>query len=743
MAEGDGTLRGVAGPVNAPAAVADSGAGLNYARADVKILPALLLALVAAAALAPRAGAESPAVARARYTPEGVERTGGTVFFLELPDGVAAVGSAHNFDVVALGVAGEVRFELGQSKRAVGRATRFLATPGLPFSAPGGTIRDDLALFVLDVPLTGVRTLRAGAPAREGERVAVLGIPTKVPRDEDDVFGRVREVSPEQLRIELDVTADLRGWGGAPVVSRDDGRVVGVLQAASPAGTTLMLTASPIDAALAAAARPLDGGRGRAFAASAGAGPRSPTAAAPAPAATRAPAREATAPPSRSAGAPPAAPPARGGALLGQQPVKAAGDLWLQIDHPGDGAVFGDRQGAFVAGRALAPLGEYRRLDVVLVLDVSDSTREPSGADVNGNGVVGAHRGGGVGAFLGLGSSDPGDSILAAEVAAARRLIERLDPRSTRIALVTFSGEPPPEGIVLGRGPMPPAVTEVPLTSEYRDVQRGLDRILERGPYGMTHMAAGVDQATVELLGLRGAFSTRDPESDKVVLFLTDGRPTLPYGIQFEQGNTRAVLRAADRARKGGVRVFTFGIGEDALSGPLGIVRLADITGGTFTPVRDPAAIIDVIEQVDFANLDGVTVRNVTTGAPASQSATNPDGSWSALVPLRAGKNVIEATARATDGRTVSQRIEVQHAPGAPDPPLQDVQITARNRLLEERLLELQRARLDIEQSKVEETRKALAIEMEKDRAAARERAETQRKTLEIEVDDRGGAEPD
>jgi hypothetical protein len=710
----------------------------------VSVLAHLLVPL-ALVGLAPDAGAESPAVARPRYSAAGIEKTGGTIFFLELPDRVIAVGSAHNFDGVALGAAGELRFELGQSKRPVGLATRWLAPPGLPFSAPGGTIRDDLALFVLDVPLTGIRTLRPGGPARAGDRVAVLGIPTKVPRDEDDVFGRVRTASGDLIEIELDVIADLRGWGGAPIVSQPDGEVVGVLQAAAPSGATLALSASPIAAVLAAAARPFDGGRGRPFASVSAAGSASPaSAAAPAATAPGAPAApSAAAPPAPSrAGATAADPASPRGPLLGKQRIEAGRDLFLEIDHPGDGAVFGDRHGAFVAGRALAPLGEYRRLDIVLVLDVSDSTREPSGADVNGNGVVGTHRAGGVGAFLGLGSTDPGDSILAAEVAAARRLIERLDPRSTRIALVTFSGEPPPQGIVIGRGPMPPAITEVPLTSDYRDVQRGLDRILERGPYGMTHMAAGVDQATVELLGMRGAFSKRDPESDKVVLFLTDGQPTLPYGLEAEQANTRAVLRAAERARRAGVRVYTFGIGPDALAGPLGIVRLADITGGAFTPVRDPAAIVDVIEQVDFANLDGVTVRNVTTGAPASQSVTNPDGSWSALVPLRAGKNVIEATARASDGRTASQRIEVQHVPGAPDPPLQDVQIAARNRLLERKLVELQRTRLDIERGQAEETRKALALEMEKERAAARERAESQRKSLEIEVDDRGGEEP-
>src|SRR5690606_25102506 len=149
------------------------------------------------------------------------------------------------------------------------------------------------------------------------------------------------------------------------------------------------------------------------------------------------------------------------------------------------------------------------------------------------------------------------------------------------------------------------------------------------------------------------AFSKLDPESDKVARFLTDGKPTRPYGSGFYLENTLAVLRSAERARRAGVRCYTFRIGEEALAGPLAIVRLADITGGSFTPVRDPATIMAVIEQVDFATLEGVSVRNVTTGEPASQSTTNPDGSWSALVPLKAGKNVIEATATASDGRTV------------------------------------------------------------------------------------------
>ncbi|MCZ7619464.1 MAG: hypothetical protein M5U32_14595 [Myxococcota bacterium] len=134
-------------------------------------------------------------------------------------------------------------------------------------------------------------------------------------------------------------------------------------------------------------------------------------------------------------------------------------------------------------------------------------------------------------------------------------------------------------------------------------------------------------------------------------------------------------------------------------------------------------------------------MRNLTNGAEASHSATNSDGSWSALVSLVPGKNVIEATARSTDGQVTSERIEVEYAPGSPDPVLRDGLVTARNRLLEQRLVELQRARLDLEREQIDETRKQLALEIERERERARTQAENQRKSLDLAVDDRGGAE--
>ena len=59
---------------------------------------------------------------------------------------------------------------------------------------------------------------------------------------------------------------DLRGWGGAPVLLDSNQRVIGMLQAHFPQGSTTRVIVSPISAVLAALARPLEGGAGRPFA---------------------------------------------------------------------------------------------------------------------------------------------------------------------------------------------------------------------------------------------------------------------------------------------------------------------------------------------------------------------------------------------------------------------------------------------------------------------------------------------
>jgi len=163
--------------------------------------------------------------------------------------------------------------------------------------------------------------------------------------------------------------------------------------------------------------------------------------------------------------------------------------LLLEIDTPEPGAVVGDPGGnAFVAGRALALFGEFQTFDIMFVIDTSDSTAAPSGADVDGDGKVGSRRGGEwfsiFGRTLALGNTDRGDSILAAEVAAVETMVNQLDPRTTRVGVVTFSGDFDPG--------YPDAFTRVPLTSDFDKVGRGLQEVLDDGPNGMTNMRSGV-----------------------------------------------------------------------------------------------------------------------------------------------------------------------------------------------------------------------------------------------------------
>ena len=674
--------------------------------------------------------AVEPSVARPRFFSGRELRAGGSAFFVVAPGeaGAVAVTTAHAFTLADLVLASEVSFELAASKSPVSLSSRLHAEPGRPFSAKGATLRDDFLVFALDLAPRGVRLLPLCSAdcAKPGQRVRILGAPANASADEDDVFGHVTKVAPDQLEVRLDVPADLRGFGGGPVLRQPGGDVIGMVQAQWPGDDGLRIGVGPIDGVRAALEAKLDGGLGRPFASfAARAGVTPPPSASPARrggSGSRAAAEPAAA--TRSALDDAAEP----GPLLGRAGALST-DLRLAIDHPADGALLSDVEGAFVAGRALALLGEFRRFDVMLVIDTSDSTRAASGSDVNENGVVGEDR------VLGIfPTSDAGDSILAAEVAAARRVLESFDARNTRVGLVTFSGAPlpAPGAFTVGGQTLPPAVTEQPLTSEYKLVEKALDRVISRGPEGLTNMTEGVRLAVRELKGFRGGTSKVDPDSEKVVLFFTDGQPTLPFDNSPSQ-NVRSVLRAADQARRADVTIHSFALGPEALEGPIAAVEMARVSRGRFTPVRRPGDLVQVIENVNFANLESLVVRNRTLEREASELVKKADGGFGALVPLQPGRNVIEVAARASDGTEARAVISVQLGPGASPPATPPELLTLRNQLLERRIVSLRRDRIAAAREHQEEVRRKLALEIEQERTAAEERAATQRRELRIE----------
>jgi hypothetical protein len=412
-------------------------------------------------------------------------------------------------------------------------------------------------------------------------------------------------------------------------------------------------------------------------------------------------------------------------------------ELMLEIDSPANGAVIGDPMGsAFVSGKALALFGEYQTFDIVFVVDTSDSTAAPSGADIDGDGVIGARRGEKflsiLGRVLPLPNSDKEDSILAAEVAGVRVLLSQLDPRTTRVGIVAFSGD--------NDALTPDAYTEVPLTTDYDKIEKGLDDIFRRGPKGLTNMVSAVNLATIELLGSQSAYSTKREGAKRVIMFLTDGQPTLPLENSQLQ-NAKMAIQQAVRAAKLDVRIDTFAIGEDALSEPVVVVEMARVSSGVFTPVKHPKDLRAIFEDVNFSDIDELSVRNKTTNAPASELITNPDGSFSALLPMKDGENVIEAFARSTDGTTGRREIKVKFLAGAEAQELTPRMVAQRNRLLENRLLELQRRRVEIKTEADEEVRRDLQVEIEKERDKAKKAAEKTRKEIELSVEKQEQAE--
>jgi hypothetical protein len=691
---------------------------------------ALLLAIglfCSAASPAWSERAEQPAAARPRYG-AGLGLASGTVFFLATEAGTVAVGAAHSFERERLTTSGIVRFERAHTRQRAADATRVLVGPGLPFSAEGGSLRTDLVVFALDAPPNGIRVLAAGE-ARKRMSVAVLGIPASISSDETRAPGRVRKVDDASLEVDLDEFTDVRGWGGAPIVSEEDGRVVGVVQAVQPDGRTMRILATPIAAVLDALRRPLEDGRGRSLTSL-----RDPGAPAPPPSPE-------SKPPAAPAPKPEPGADAAARGDLAHVELRQSGPsrpVELALDHPADEAIFGEPS-AFLSGRALVPAGPGLTTDVVFLLDVSGSVRFASGVDVDGDGVVGADSTDAPEDFFRLGPRDPGDSVLAAEVAAVRHFANGLDARYTRVALVTFAGNGFPQ---LSPHAAPvmileddQALTELPLTTDYERLQSALDRVLVRARDGLTNLAAGVDQATRELLGLRGAYSeTADPRSQKVVVLLTDGVPSLPF-YDDPVRSSWAAREAGVRAARAGIRILSYGIGDGALAWPIALVELARVTDGTFTPVRNPSELGEIFLDADLAGIESVSVRNTTLDAPAHAVEVGPDGSFGAQTPLAVGRNVIEVTARARDGQSAARRITLHHAPDAKSPAVPSPLLARSNRLLELQLSGTRRLRIQAEQAEVERLRQQLRIEVERERAKAEDRAARQRKELEIEVE--------
>jgi hypothetical protein len=301
---------------------------------------------------------------------------------------------------------------------------------------------------------------------------------------------------------------------------------------------------------------------------------------------------------------------------------------------------------AEIAGAAVTP--DASRNDLVLALDFSNSAFEPTGRDVDGDGVIGTRRPWqpAVGSE-GLErspldwTSDPDDSVAGAELTATRTLLARLDPAGTRVALLSF-----------GSG-----VTRLaPLVSPEAALA-ALDAARLGAHIGGTNVAGALARAARLLDG--GAESDRR----RSILLMTDGYPTLPPPQE------RAEARVAEEAEKlaaAGVRVHVLAIASERTEPRPVLEELARVTGGSFARVGDPTELPLRLAHTSLSAIESVEVRNATTGADGLAVRLLPDGRFDAFVSLVPGENVIEVRARGAAGASEPARRTVRYE--APPP---------------------------------------------------------------------------
>ncbi|MCH8083964.1 MAG: VWA domain-containing protein [Myxococcales bacterium] len=333
------------------------------------------------------------------------------------------------------------------------------------------------------------------------------------------------------------------------------------------------------------------------------------------------------------------------------------GAVRIAIDEPKRGdPVSNSVHQAAIRGSVFTEGKRRLAVDVMIAIDISASTRAASGADVDGDGEIGFDPQAEQvppGRFPpDMRSTDPHDTILAAEIAAADALLRNLDPTHLRVGVLSFGGEINPATLRQAAYGQQDAWVEVPLTSDFNQVRRALQNILARGPRGGTNFAAGIRLAVTELAGLHGARSAPRPEAAKILMFLTDGVPSFPFGSSRESdpGDIEAALGAARVASKAGITINTYALGPSALDNPIAATEMSRVTLGTFTPVKNPGDVITYLQGVTFSSVEDVIFTNLTTSEISEDVRLLPDGSFSGYVPVREGINRVRVTALATDG---------------------------------------------------------------------------------------------
>ncbi len=336
--------------------------------------------------------------------------------------------------------------------------------------------------------------------------------------------------------------------------------------------------------------------------------------------------------------------------LVSVSMAKGAAEPKVQILSPKEGSSITQQQNSIlISGKVASQAARSENVDIMFIIDISGSTSQYAGVDFEDFGQLpDSSSSSGFGwpqiTIRGFGLRPPPirnlrNSILAAEVGAARRLLVQLNSQTTRVGIITFS-----EG----------ARVLQPLTRDFDHLRRVLDSVLAAGPNGGTNMVEGIRTGISELMGFGSSF------------LLTDGFPTLPIGggRRVAPEDTDLAINAARLAGKAGIKVHVFALGEEALSYTRAAVGIAHESGGTYIPVSRAADVLAVVENISVVGVEYVQIVNQTTGQKAIQTRLAADGFFSSAVQVVEGRNQIDVIARASDGSTGRDSITVYYQSG-------------------------------------------------------------------------------
>ncbi len=319
-------------------------------------------------------------------------------------------------------------------------------------------------------------------------------------------------------------------------------------------------------------------------------------------------------------------------------PVRAAEKIFVELEKPGLAQEVKGPIG-MIAVRGWAGSGFPGQHEVLIMIDRSESSFEPSGSDIDGDGRVGRRRVS-VDQVVHYDKlcTDPGDTILQAEVEAARRLIRRLDPDTTRMGLLSFGGG---------------ATVHAPVGSSVRTLLRALTEMPTEYDAGGTNLDYALRVAREEFARQpKPESGTRRYQS---VILLSDGSPTT-CGAPFPRRTCDRrhaeyfAVQEAKRAASAGVRIYGFALGPEAVTNRAVFEEVTASTGGDLVLVNRPGDVTDFVPHISLTKLARVRIDNLSSSEPARAVRLFPDGTFDGYAALVPGKNLLRITAYGDDG---------------------------------------------------------------------------------------------